>query len=118
MYSGARAVTTSDFRDAELGPIKGCPIVSQAVQKGHWISLLNFVEKYKWDKVQIIMRGLLRRGIILEPALMEVPYGATARFPIQRLTAERLLTRASGSPCKMMEDGVWFCKMRRVFLVM
>jgi hypothetical protein len=110
IYSGPRAVTTSDFG----GVVKARRVVSQAVVEGRWISLLNFLEKYRWDTVQGIIKTLHSDGSIQGPVQLEVPYGATARFPIQRLTAEKLLMQAMRSPCKVEDQGVWFCKLSTV----
>jgi hypothetical protein len=44
----------------------------------------------------------------------EVPFGATARFPIRALRSEALLRTAMDSPCKELVNGEWCCKVHAV----
>ena len=117
LYSGHRAVTRVDFNDLNFGndnPVQVNQITSQQLEGGRWISLLTFVERYMCSKVQDIVKGLYRKGSISGPVLTEVPFGATARFPIRALRSEALLRTAMVSPCKELVNGEWCCKVHAV----
>jgi hypothetical protein len=117
LYAGRHAVTRPDFKDAEPVHDRSVQvklITSQQLEGGRWISLLTFAEKYVWSKVHDIMKELYRKGSISGPVLTEVPFGATARFPIRALRSEVFLREAMDSPCKVLVNGEWCCKVRAV----
>jgi len=110
-------VRPSDLNDVRLPlnkPVSARRIVSQALEGGRWVSLFNFDDKYFWKVAHGILKILHSNGNMKGPIVAEAPYGATKRFVIQSLSAEQLLQKAMLSPCRVLVDGVWNCKMRVV----
>jgi len=117
IYCGDRAVRQSDFDDMRLPlnkPITTRRIVSRALEGRRWVSLFNFAGKHDWKWVHGLFEALHRFGKMNGPVLVEAPYGATHRFLIRSLNVDSIIHKAMTSPCKVLVDGAWNCKMRMV----